>query len=182
MKGRNLVMKKKFLSILGAMLIAGTLVGCSDTVEDVSTGEKVEGASTEETTENKEEAPENKVYKVGETVSINGLEVTIDSAKFVNGNQYTPAEKGKVLQLEISAINNSDTQQHVYDGDFNVYDMEGNSFQPYFGMDESTISADLNKGKKASGKAFFDVSEADKYEVIYTTFLGTEVKFEVTPQ
>jgi Domain of unknown function (DUF4352) len=172
--------KKVLFTALGVATILGGLVACSDTVDTV---EQTASKPKTEQTETKQEQPENKIYKVGDTVSINGLEVTIKSAKFTQpADEYSPAEKGKILTLEVEAVNNSNTQQMVYDGDFAIYDSKGNSYQNYFGYTESPLYAELNKGKRVTGKVFFDVAQDSKYEVIYTTFLGTEVKFEIVPQ
>lgn len=167
-------MKAKNL-ILSAGLVLGlsvALVGCSDTVEEVGTTDV--GATEETTTET-----ENKVYSVGDTVSVNGLDIAITEASFTEPDQYTEATNGKVLTLEISAVNNSDSVQSIFSGDFNVYDSKGNGYEEYYGYDESSIYADLNKGKQAKGMAYYDVAEDTTYEVIYTTWLGTEVKFNI---
>ena len=38
---------------------------------------------------------ESKIYKIGDTVEVNGLQLTFSSAKFVEPNEYVKAEKGK---------------------------------------------------------------------------------------
>lgn len=176
--------KKVFLGLGAVALAGGILAGCSDTVEDVSSSEEVKQTdSGQQKAAKKETKPEDKVYKVGDTVSINGLELTILNAQFTSSpDEYSAPEKDKILTVEVQAVNNSNQQQMVYDGDFNLYDKEDNHFDSYYSYEESPISADLNKGKKATGKLFFDVTDEDEYELIFTTWLDTEIKFDIKPE
>lgn len=172
---------KKFASIVGAVIIAGALVGCSTEVQEVSNSD----TETQESQTEEKQEPQDKTYKVGDTVSIDGLEVTLNKASFTDPAQYTPAEQGKVLTIELSSINNSENQKFIDATDFNLYDKEGNQLQPYYGYNEMAISGDVNKGKKLAGKLYFDVPEQGSYELIYTPFFSfdnAEIKFEVTPQ
>jgi hypothetical protein len=178
-------MKKKNL-ILG---VAGTIVAgvialsaCSDTVQQTGSSDSVKQGASAKHEAKKEVKPEDKIYKVGDTVTINGLEVAITKASFTPPAQYGEPEKGKVLTLEIHGVNKSDSQQNIYDGDFNVYDSKGNHYDEYFSYDKAPISADLNKGKQVTGKVSYDVAKDTKYEVVYTTFLGTEIKFDIEPK
>ena len=130
-----------------------------------------------ETADVKNEDLSAKVFKIGDTVEYEGLQVTITSAKFTEPEEYSESENGKILTLEVEAFNNSDEELVVDETEFNIYDMEGNVQDSYFGYDESPIAVSFNKGKKASGKLFFDVTEDTQYELIYTptfSFLESE--------
>ena len=64
-----------------------------------------------------------------------------------------------------------------------MYDADGNKMQEYYGYDEMAISDDINKGKKLSGKLYYDVPKGTSYELIYTpTFSldNKEIKFNIT--
>ncbi|MED4616809.1 DUF4352 domain-containing protein [Priestia megaterium] len=169
--------QKKVLTGLGIVALAGgILAGCSTSVEEVS---KDSGAKQETT-----QKSEDKTYSVGDTVKVNGLEVTITKASYTSPSEYTPANKGKVLTLEV-ATNNTGDSAFIDNTEFNLYDKEGNQLEQYFGYDELAISGDVNKGKKLSGKLFFDVPESDSYELIYKpsiSFDDKEIKFEIKPQ
>jgi uncharacterized Zn-binding protein involved in type VI secretion len=175
-------MKKKFLAVLGAVIIAGGIItGCGTEVEDVGSG----STGTEQKEEKPKEEAKDKVYKNGETVKVDGLEITITGAKFTDPAEYSPASKGKVLTIDLATTNTSDTQAFIDSTDFNIYDSEGNQLEAYYGYNDMAISGDVNKGKKLAGKIYFDVPEQGSYELIYTpTFAldSTEIKFEVTPQ
>lgn len=173
-------MNKKFLGILGAVILSGSLVACGTEVEDVSG----DAPKTEAKEEKKEEAAD-KVYKIGDTVKVDGLEITFTGASFTDPNEYTEAKKGKVLTIDVATVNNGDSEAFIDNTDFSLYDAEGNKMEDYYGYDQMAISDTINKGKKLQGKLYFDVAEQESYEVIYTpsfSFDSTEVKFEVTPQ
>lgn len=167
--------KKITLGTAGIILGASLLLGaCSTEVEEVSKGSE---PKTEQKAEQKD-----KVFAVGDTVKVNGLEITITNASFTEPNQYTPANKGKVLTLEV-ATNNTGDSAFIDSSDFNLYDAEGNQLEQYFGYDEMAISGDINKGKKLSGKLYFDVPESASYELIYVpTFSmdNKEIKWNIT--
>ena len=175
---------KKLLKIAGIILgvlfvgfIVLAMIATTDEVVEVKTdgsNKKVE----------EEQKPEDKVYKVGDVIKVNGVELSIVSAKFTTPQQYVEPEKGKVLTLEVEVVNNSETKAFIDNTEFNLYDKEGNSLEQYYGYDDLAISGDINKGKKLTGKLYFDVPALEAYELIYTpTFSteGTEIKFNIVP-
>lgn len=174
-------MKKKLLGVLGAVLIAGGLAGCGTTVEDVSGDQP----KKEEAKADKQEEAKDKVYKIGDTVKVDGVEITLTGASFTDPAEYSPSENGKVLTIDVAVTNSGDSEAMVDNTDFSIYDAEGNKLSDYYGYDQMAISDTINKGKKLQGKLYYDVVEQDKYEVIYTPMFSmdnTEVTFEVTPQ
>ncbi|MCM3639657.1 DUF4352 domain-containing protein [Priestia aryabhattai] len=173
--------KKVFFGIGAVVLAGGILAGCSDSVEDVSSSKPAKQEAKKESTQDAKD----KTYNVGDTVKVNGLSVTITKASYTPAQEYTPAEKGKVLTLEVATENGGDDSAFIDNTEFNIYDKGGNQLEQYFGYDDLAISGDVNKGKKLSGKLYFDVPEAESYELIYKpTFAvdNTEIKFNIKPQ
>ncbi|CAN7653632.1 DUF4352 domain-containing protein [Peribacillus frigoritolerans] len=167
---------KKFAKILGlSALTIGVLTACGE-----SEVKEVDGGAKEET--KKEEAPKKESYKVGDTVSVDGMEVTIKSAKFVNPAEYSPSEKGKIIQIEVTAKNNSSANGFIDNTEFTISDKEGNMLEEYYGFDTS-FSGEVKKGKQLSGKIAFDVSESESYEIFYepsfTLKENAEIKFDL---
>lgn len=167
-------MKKKLLYV-APMALALLLAACGETqVEKVDNGSKTEQKAE------KKEKKKDEIYKVGDTVKVNGVEITINSAKLSNGEQYNEPKNGKVLTLNITAKNTSDTQAFVDSNEFNLY--SGDTQQEnYFGA-KTHISGDLNKGKKLSGVIQYDVKGSGTYEVIYSpTFAldSKEIKWKI---
>ena len=128
-------MKKlfKILGIIVGVLILGfiALVIMAPTDEVVEVKRDGSNKKVEE-----ERKPEDKVYQVGDVIKINGVELSVISAKFTNPQQYVEPTKGKVLTLEVEVVNNSDTQAFVDNTEFNLYDKEGNGLEQYYGYDE----------------------------------------------
>jgi hypothetical protein len=156
------------------------LTACAETEVKEVNNEKDDGKETKQ-----EEKEKDKVYKVGETVSVNGVEFTINKASFTNPNQYTAAKNGKVLTMEVTVKNTKKEQVFVDNTEFAIYDKEGNKLEDYFGYDELPLSNDINAGKQLQGKLFYDVPPQDSYELIYApsfSFDNKEVKFEIVPQ
>lgn len=182
-------MKKFFKFILmsvGGLVLLGIIIAVVSGGDDsTTTGTKVSGDDTKQEAKKDEESVSDKTFKVGDTIDLNGLELTINSAKFVPASEYSPAEKGKVLKMEVNVTNNTDNSAFVDNTDFNLYDKDGNSLEAYYGGDDLDISGDINKGKKLQGTLTFDVPESDSYELIYEpTFSWTDesITWNIQPQ
>lgn len=171
----------KKLLYAAPLVLALALAGCGETtVEDVTDKDKTEAKA--DSKEKKEEKAEDKVYAVGDTVKVNGVEITINSAKLRDADEYVDASNGKVLHLEVTAKNTKDESVYVDSNEFNVYENdEGREF--YFGTSSKMpISGDINKGKVLKGFIEYDVSDGGKYELIYQpTFSldNKEVKWDI---
>ncbi|MDF9638837.1 DUF4352 domain-containing protein [Bacillus cereus] len=169
-------MKKFLFGILAAIVLVVIIGACSDSsVEKV---EKVDGGKTTET--KKEEKQADKVYNVGDTVKIAGVEYTIATAEYNTPSEYAQPENGKVVKIHVKAINTGDNQTMVYSGNFNLYDTNGSQQKEYFGAG-SPLSGDVNKGKSIEGDIYFDVKEAPQYELILkpNPYDKTEAKFNI---
>ena len=76
--------RKKVISLLGSLVLMGLLAACGETeVKEVSNTDKKDEKQELE----KVEIP-NKPFKVGDIVSVNGLEITITSAKYSERENY----------------------------------------------------------------------------------------------
>ncbi|PFG03036.1 DUF4352 domain-containing protein [Bacillus sp. es.036] len=183
-------MKKFFkmgcLGLIGLIVLIIIIAVATSGGDDTTSGTKVsesDGGSKEEA--KSEETVADKTFKVGDTIDLNGLEITIASAKYIEASEYAPSEQGKILQMEVNVTNNKDDKIFFDSSEFNMYDMDGNTLEQYFGGDDLDISGDVNAGKKLSGTLTYDVPEADAYELIYEpTFSWTDeqVTWEIAPQ
>jgi hypothetical protein len=175
---------KKFFKwlVIGfvGLMVIGFMIGGDDETASTSGTAKV----GEKKVEQKEEPKKDQVYKVGDTIQVGDLQITITKASFTNPAEYSPAKKGKVLTLELATENKGESA-FIDSSDFNIYDKEGNQLDDYYGYNDMAISGDLNKGKKMSGKLYYDVPEADSYELIYEptfSWSDEEYKFNIIPQ
>ena len=151
---------KWFVIILIGLIVIGMFLP-SD--EEANTGSKVGEADATETKADVNDT----IFKVGDVVDLNGVVLTVKDAAFVSASEYSQPEKGKVLQMNVEVVNNTDDSTFVDSTDFNLYDADGNALDYYYGLDGMDLSGDLNKGKKLQGTLTFDVPEGSNYEMIY---------------
>lgn len=158
--------------LLGLPIAAALLLGaCGETAV-----EKVEKSDAPAAAEKKKD----EVYKVGDVVKINDIEYTIKSATLSNGQQYVEPTKGKVLTINLTATNKSDSKVFVSSSEFNLSKGD-EQLENYFG-DKTHIGADLNKGKTISGVIQYDVAGPGTYELIYAPAFSLdnkEVKWKI---
>ncbi|MED1559952.1 DUF4352 domain-containing protein [Bacillus paramycoides] len=174
-------MYKKLGTIALAGALAFSLSACGETeVKEVSKND----APKQTENKDKKEKNEKKVYKVGDTLEINGLQLTFSSAKFVEPNEFSPVEKGKVLEIAFSAKNNGKKDAYIGTEELKIADADGNQFKEYFAGDNSFMNDNIVPGNQITGKMYFDVTESDKYIGTYKPSLTLDdksVKFEFTP-
>lgn len=169
----------------GATLLfaGGMLTGCS--VQGQKAEPKAENPPTASDAKEKQEpTKEENVFQTGETASVDGLEITVQSAALKDGNKYIPPEKGKVLAVQFQLANQKDEPVSVGVEAFNLYDEDGNALQSYFSYDDGFMKADLQKGETKKGVLYFDVPQKEKYVLLYKPNLTDEkeIKFEVALQ
>lgn len=171
-------MNKLGKATAGIFLTSALLLGaCGETeVEQVDSGTKTETVEADAT-----EQATDKVFAVGDTVKVNGLQITITEATYTEPEEYTEPANGKVLTLTLDTENTGDSA-FIDSNEFNLYDSEGNQLEAYYGYMDMAISGDINKGKKLAGKLYYDVAEAESYELIYKpsfSFDDKEIKWNI---
>lgn len=168
-------MKKLFLAAPLALALA--LAGCGETsVQDVSSEKETKASAQDDS---------DKIYKVGDTVKIDGVKVKITKATFTDAAEYVDAENGKVLTLDVKIVNTNKESAFIDETEFNLYSKSGEQFESYFGYDKLPISADLNAGKQKSGKLYYDVAPAKVYELVYSPMFSwdnKEIKWKIKVQ
>lgn len=174
---------KKIAKSLGIFTLAGIILsGCGEAeVNEV----KEEKPKQEQAAEKKEEKAAKEFYSVGETVSIDGVEITLKSAKFTPPAEYSEPANGKVITIEIGAKNSSDMEALVDNTSFTIAGADGTQFEQYYGYDDASMfSHNLKKGNQVSDKVAFDVTEQDEYIVYYSPMFSlkenAEIKFKIT--
>ncbi len=167
-------MSKIIKLVVVSALLMGILAACGEAeVKQVDHSEK-------KTEKEQKKAPA--FYHIGDTVSVDGMEIQLISAKFVKPAEYSEPEKGKVLEIEVSAKNNSSDNGFVDDTEFTISDAKGNMHEEYFGFDY-TFSGEVKKGKTMTGKIAFDVPSSTEYELYYEPSFSlknnAEIKFKL---
>lgn len=153
-------MYKKMGTIALTGALAFSLTACGETeVKEVGKN----NAPKQEEKKDKKASTENKVYKIGDTVDVNGLQLTFSSAKFVEPNEYVKAEKGKVLEITFNAKNNRKKDAYIGIEELKIADADGSQFKEYFGGENIFVYEDIVPGNQITGKMLFDVPEGDKF-------------------
>lgn len=159
------------------LALALALAGCGETsVQDVSNEKETKASAQDD---------RDKVYKVGDTVKIDGVKVKITKATFTDAAEYNEAENGKVLTLDVKIVNTNKEAAFVDETEFNLYSKSGEQYESYFGYDKLPISADLNAGKQKTGKLYYDVAPGKVYELVYAPMFswdGKEVTWKIKVQ
>ncbi|MED0988228.1 DUF4352 domain-containing protein [Bacillus paramycoides] len=171
-------MYKKMGTIALTGALAFSLAACGET--EVKVVSKDNTPKQEEKTD-KKASTENKVYKIGDTVEVNGLQLTFSSAKFVEPDEFFQAEEGKVLEITFNAKNNGKKDAYIGIEELKIADADGNQFKEYFGGENIFVNEDIAPGNQITGKMLFDVLEGDKFTGTFKpTFAFDEksVKFE----
>ncbi|MBK3494298.1 DUF4352 domain-containing protein [Viridibacillus sp. YIM B01967] len=176
-------MKKWYLAPLAAVLL---LAGCNDTEDKKTESDKKDAQKTEQTEKedsaNKTQEKAPVFYKIGDVVKLDGIELTIKSAEYTEEDEYSKAEKDKVITLAVSVTNTTDKTIHADSSDFYIFDKKGNQLEEYYGYDQFAINKDLEKGQTASSKLYFDVTAEKTFELKYEpAFLeqSKEVKWKI---
>ncbi|MFD1039703.1 DUF4352 domain-containing protein [Virgibacillus byunsanensis] len=169
-----------FLKILGISLLAvGFLIGCSpeetgeqdDTEQEVENTEDVQDDQENDEENNQEKEQQgNNVAQAGEPLDINGVKVTVSEAQLFEGeiNQFEPLEEDHAVFFDVTIDNTTDEQVFISDMDFKLYGVDEFELGRALPSDEMALSAEVNAGKKARGKLFFDVPQQDgNWEIHY---------------
>lgn len=171
-------MYKKLGTIALTGALAFSLAACGETeVKEVSK----DNAPKQEEKKDKKETTENKVYKVGDTIEVNGLQLTFSSVKFVEPNEYIKPEKGKVLEIAFNAKNNGKKDVFFGTSELKIADAQGNQFKEYFGGENTFVTENIAPGNQITNKMLYDVPEGDKFFGTFKptfTFDEKSVKFE----
>lgn len=168
-------------SFIGLVIV---LIGASLFMDSPSTIEEVDTHTASATETNKEdEAPKDKVYKVGDVIKVDGIEITLTSAKYTPPAPYS--EEKSVLTVELTAKNKAGSKVYIDNTDFKLYSKDGVGVEEYYSYDENAISSSINQDREIHGKLFYAAEKADEYELIFTpSYSSTQqsVHYKLTPQ
>lgn len=96
----------------------------------------------------------------GETAEIDGMKVTVDSAKYAKSlSEFSVAPSGKIFLVITVTLENASDETKSYNGfDFRVQAASGQVLdQAFESVDPSLGSGDLVTGGKTTGKVVFEV-------------------------
>ncbi len=178
---------RKLLAVLMAIMIAITGVLAAGCSSDTSSGE--DGNAGGEASES--EAEEKSEYGVGETATVNDVDITLVGAVESAGDDFfTPAEGNKFEILEFEIANNSDEEVAVssimcfeaYCDDYSTDVSYDGELAPE-AEGKSTLDGTVAAGKKMNGIIAYEVpADFERLEVDVNLDVWSDeaIKFVVT--
>lgn len=122
-------------------------------------------------------APSN-IYKPGDVINANGLEITyVKAEKYEESNQFMqPEDDYMYIRLYISANNTSSTDKYISSYEFTCY-ADGKKEEAHYTSYEALEGGTLSAGRKDEGYIYFQVPvDATEIEVEYETSFWTDKK------
>ncbi|WP_426392376.1 DUF4352 domain-containing protein [Mammaliicoccus sciuri] len=144
------------------------------TEENSTEEETTEESTTEEsTTEENTDEDDNdssivdRQTSVGNGISAIGTKITVERAEYVNPpSDGTKPLKDKILKVNYKLENINNSSLIVGDANFGVT-ADGSRVSKYYGMNDKNdgFSFSLKPGESDTGYVYYDVPEADQYDV-----------------
>ncbi|KQL39268.1 hypothetical protein AN960_09900 [Bacillus sp. FJAT-25509] len=179
-------MLKIFYWFLGVLIIAGSILsGCNTQKVNTEPGYDV-------FTQKTSKPIKDKIYKMGETVEFDKIQVTIEKAYFTKPSIKKNNYKGDVLTVELQVWSKPYSKNvHIEPTDFDLYDSKGEKKQHYTGYIRQEINGNLSGEKSpdndvrgVEGALYFETSKSGKYELVYKPSFSKkvkEIKFYLSP-
>lgn len=168
---------RKYLMLMLSVVMVVMVSACGEA--EVSTVEEEANAAENEANndandsgnnnENNAEGEDGKeFYQPDETVSVDGIEITLNEITWGEEEEFVESDNGNLIRIDLTIKNNSDDNEFVDDIDFDLYDEEGNKLDTYFGNDDANMfGSEIKKGKQLNGILEYDAPESDSYELYY---------------
>jgi hypothetical protein len=181
----------KFVKALGISVLAvGMLAACSEQKVEKSSTSEVVKSKTSEVKEAAAPAPAEEkkeaVAKVGETLNVDGVKITITSIDKFTGviNQFQPLKQDHAVKIGVIVENDTKAQVFVDSNEFKLYDKDGFEVSSALPSDDTVLSSEIPGGKKVQGAIYFDVPKQDgsTWEIQYesmASFDGEPAKWEL---
>ncbi|GFH43489.1 hypothetical protein Hs30E_20690 [Lactococcus hodotermopsidis] len=135
-----------------------------------SGGDKGAKKVTTDDTTTKTSEKEQDVFKVGDTVEVNGVHFKVNSVEFTDGEEYNEPDEGKKFVVVNVTIENQSKKVVSYNPlDFGLDD-QGNvtDFWEYLSGVETLSYGTLKEGGTVSGNLIGQAKQEDKLKLDYT--------------
>ncbi|MGG4390524.1 DUF4352 domain-containing protein [Priestia megaterium] len=169
---------KSLFCVMSTMIIIGAVMsGCNSEEADIPFKESEQDKVMDQV------PPKDKLYKEGDTVQIQGMEITIDKATYTPPDSYySNPEKGNILTLDVTVKKTTDMDLSLFLYDFTLKDYQGNEYSNYTGYEDLGMAkSHMKKNKEYKGKMYFDVTGYDSFELTYKGYYGAKAKFNIVP-
>lgn len=168
---------RKYLMLMLSVVMVVMVSACGEA--EVSTVEEEANAAENEANNDANDSGNNnennaegedgeEFYQPDETVSVDGIEITLNEITWGEEEEFVESDNGNLIRIDLTIKNNSDDNEFVDDIDFDLYDEEGNKLDTYFGNDDANMfGSEIKKGKQLNGILEYDAPESDSYELYY---------------
>lgn len=154
-----------FMFLVVVVVVVGALGDGEDTGTKVASSSSSPSDQEQESSQNKNQVEK---HKIGDTISIDGLEITLNKVRKGAGGQFNKPQEDMFLYTMVTIENKSDKSQRVSSlGNFELADSEGIRYTIALTTDsKGKVDGEISPGQKLKGELAFDVPESDSYELI----------------
>lgn len=163
-------MKKFFHVIAVGVLSAGVLAACGES--EIEPTEEATGSEQEQKAEEgQDDSQEEKTKElgIGDSVTFDGLELTLNSVAADQGNDFETPQEDKYLIVDMTVKNTTEESKTVSSiMNLSLKDTEGYKYDMalYSGI-KSQLDGEVAPGDTLRGQIAFDVPESETYELLF---------------
>ena len=187
---------KKFLLMLIIVVLSIGFVGCGSNNSSTEISNNTEKSNKNDSLSNQSSQSENnensnsiqnkaeaKEHKVGDTIAIDGEELTVTEVKrdYKSGNEYIKPDSGnEYVKITVTIKNSSDDTISVSPYEFKILDGNGVYRACNYILKQTLASTQLAKGGNISGSMTFEVPKNDaNLKLIYTPSFWSDDYVEI---
>src|SRR5699024_369269 len=168
---------RKYLMLMLSVVMVVMVSACGEA--EVSTVEEEANAAENEANNDANDSENNnennaegedgeEFYQPDETVSVDGIEITLNEITWGEEEEFVESDNGNLIRIDLTIKNNSDDNEFVDDIDFDLDDEEGSKLDTYLGNDDANMfGSEIKKGKQLYGILEYDAADSDSYELYY---------------
>lgn len=164
-------MLNKLKNVALLTMTVGLLVACGDSEiskvdkKEVNTSTNTENTKQEETLVEEENTIE--IYSIGDTVSIDGVEVTVNGARVVTNDFLTPSND-KFIAIDVTIENKTNESYNMSSMlQLSLYDESSYTQDITFVDTKGSLDGEIGATRKMAGEVAYDVTESTYYEFIF---------------
>lgn len=162
---------KKMLSMFFMMLLTIVVLGACGESDIKKTDSAKEKQETKKETKKEEKKDETQQLKVGESATIDGVKVTLNSVRIEKGGEFDTPQKGQFLVVNLTAENTTKEEQNVSSmANVELLDKDGYKYTTTI-LTEGTqgqFDGAIPASGKLRGEIPFDVPTSDSFELHYS--------------
>ncbi|QKS70317.1 DUF4352 domain-containing protein [Paenalkalicoccus suaedae] len=184
---------KKMSVVLGTITLSAALVACGNSEVEVmesedngnvnieennhpaNSGNEMEENDAENTSDENSENNEpeeveiEETVTIGDTISFDGLEITLNDAYLSEGNEFEEPRNDSFLLLDMTIANTNEESADISTFmQMSVQDDEGFTHDPEIYLDaQGSLDGEIGPGRDNRGEVAFDVNESNTYDFIF---------------